>query len=191
VTAGAAPAALVALEEVIISAGEGGDPMANLIRRDNREGARANGAEHGLDPFQMIDALLRWDPLRGGEWSGLAAAPAFAPRFDVKETKDAYVIKADLPGVKEEELDVSLNGNLLTISGKRDADHREEGDAYFAIERSYGSFARSFTMPESVDGAGVTADLKNGVLAVRIPKKPEAQPRRIAIGKGAETKAKA
>ena len=163
--------------------------MANLIRRDNREVAR--GTEYGLDPFRVLDALLRWDPLRGGERGGLAAASAFAPRFDVKETKDAYVIKADMPGVKEEELDVSLNGNLLTISGKREADHHDEGDAYYAIERSYGSFARSFTMPESVDGAGVTADLKNGVLAVYIPKKPEAQPRRIAIGKGAENKAKA
>jgi HSP20 family protein len=165
--------------------------MANLIRRDNREGARATGAEYGLDPFRVMDALLRWDPLRGGEWSSVAAAPTFVPRFDVMETKDAYVLKADMPGVKEEQLDVSLNGNLLTISGKREADHHDDGDAYFAIERSYGSFARSFTMPESVDGAGVTADLKNGVLTVRIPKKPEAQPRRIAIGNGAQTKAKA
>lgn len=165
--------------------------MANLIRRDNREVARGNGESYGLDPFRVMDALLRWDPLRGGEWSGLTAAPAFTPRFDVKETKDAYVIKADLPGVREEDLDVSLNGNLLTISGKREADHQGEGDAYFAVERSYGSFARSFTMPESVDGAGVTAELKSGVLAVYIPKKPEAQPRRIAIGRGAESKAKA
>lgn len=165
--------------------------MANLIRRDNRDVARGTGVEHGLDPFRVLDALLRWDPLRGGEWAGLTAAPAFTPRFDVMETKDAYVLKADMPGVKEDALDVSLNGNLLTISGKREADHHEDGDAYFAIERSYGSFARSFTMPESVDGAGVTADLKNGVLTVRIPKKPEAQPRRIAIGNGAQTKAKA
>jgi HSP20 family protein len=113
------------------------------------------------------------------------------PRFDVKETKDAYVIKADLPGVKDEEVDVSLNGNLLSISGKRDGDHREEGDAYYMVERSYGTFARSFTMPEGIDGNGVTADLKNGVLTVRIPKKPESQPKRIAIGKGGEVKAKA
>lgn len=165
--------------------------MANLIRRDNREAARGTGAESGLDPFRMMDALLRWDPLRGGEWGGVAAAPAFVPRFDVKETKEAYVIKADLPGVKDDELDVSLNGNLLSISGKREPDRYEDGDAYHAIERSYGSFSRSFTMPESVDGAAVTADLKSGVLTVLIPKKAEAQPRRIAIGKGGDAKAKA
>ena len=165
--------------------------MANLFGRDNRDVARGAGAGDGLDPFRVMDALLRWDPRRGGEWSRLAAAPTFTPRFDVMETKDAYVLEADMPGVKEEELDVSLNGNLLTISGKRDADHHEDGDAYFVIERSYGSFARSFTMPESVDAAGVTAHLKNGVLTVRIPKKPEAQPRRIAIGNGTQAKARA
>jgi HSP20 family protein len=165
--------------------------MANLIRRDHRDVARGAGAEQGLDPFRVLDALLRWDPLRGGEWAGRTATPTFSPHFDVMETKDAYVLKADVPGVKEEELDLSVNGNLLTISGKREPDQPEDGDAYFAIERSCGSFARSFTMPESVDAAGVTADLKNGVLTVRIPKKPEAQPRRIAIGNGAQTRAKA
>ena len=166
--------------------------MANLIRRDNREVARGAGSDYRMDPFRVMDALLRWDPFRGGDWGAIASSgPEFTPRFDVKEIKDAYVIKADLPGVKEEALDVSLNGNLLTISGKRDADHHEEGDVYYAMERSHGGFARSFTMPESVDGDGVTADLKNGVLTVQIPKKPEAQPRRIAIGRGGESKAKA
>jgi len=115
----------------------------------------------------------------------------FTPRFDVKDTKDAYVIKADLPGVKEEDVEVSLNGSLLTISGKREEEHREEGDSYYAMERSSGSFARSFTMPQGIDGNDVSAELKNGVLSVRIPKKPEAQPKRIAIGKGGESKAKA
>jgi HSP20 family protein len=138
-----------------------------------------------------MDALLRWDPFRGGEWGGVTSGTEFMPRFDVKETKDAYVIKADLPGVKDEELDVSLNGNQLTIGGKREEEHREEGDAYYAMERGHGSFARSFTMPDGIEGNGVTADLKHGVLTVRIPKKPEAQPKRIAIGKGGENKAKA
>jgi HSP20 family protein len=165
--------------------------MVNLIRRDNRDVARGTGPDHRLDPFRVMDALLRWDPFRGGEWGGATPAPEFMPRFDVKEVKDAYVIKADLPGVKQEELDVSLNGNLLTISGKREADAFEEGEAHYMMERSYGNFARSFTMPESIDGNSVTADLKNGVLAVRIPKKPESQPKRIAIGKGGEAKAKA
>ena len=164
--------------------------MANLVKRENREVARSASPEHRLDPFRMMDALLRWDPFRG-DWGGFNQSLDFIPRFDVKEIKHAYVIKADLPGVKDEDLDVSLSGNLLTISGKREEEHREEGESYYAMERSAGTFARSFTMPDGVDGASVTAELKNGVLTVQIPKKPEAQPRRIAIGKGGEIKAKA
>jgi HSP20 family protein len=164
--------------------------MANLVKRENREVARSTSPEYRLDPFRMMDALLRWDPFRG-DWGGFNQNLDFIPRFDVKEIKDAYVIKADLPGVKDEDVDVSLSGNLLTISGKREEEHREEGESYYAMERSSGNFARSFTMPDGVDAASVTAELKNGVLMVQIPKKPEAQPRRIAIGKGGETKAKA
>jgi len=164
--------------------------MANLIKRENRDVTRSASPEHRLDPFRMMDALLRWDPFRG-DWGGVGQNLEFVPRFDVKETQDAYVINADLPGVKDEALNVSLNGNLLTISGTREEEHREEGESYYAMERSHGSFARSFTMPDSVDGESVTADLKQGVLTVRIPKRPEAQPKRIAIGKGGETKAKA
>ena len=164
--------------------------MANLIKRENRDVTRSATPEHRLDPFRMMDALLRWDPFRG-DWGGFGQNPQFVPRFDVKETKDAYVINADLPGVKEQDLDVSLSGNLLTISGKREEEHREEGESYYAWERSHGSFARSFTMPDGVDAENVSADLKQGVLTLHIPKKPEAQPKRIAIGKGGETKAKA
>jgi HSP20 family protein len=164
--------------------------MANLIKRENRDVARSTRPEHQLDPFRMMDALLRWDPF-GGDWAGLGQNLEFVPRFDVKEIKDAYVINADLPGVKDEELNVSLSGNLLTISGKREEEHREEGESYYAMERSHGSFARSFTMPDGVDSDGVSADLREGVLTVRIPKKPDAQPKRIAIGTGSEAKAKA
>ena len=164
--------------------------MASLIKRENRDVTRSASPEHRLDPFRMMDALLRWDPFRG-DWGGGGPSLDFVPHFDVKETKDAYVINADLPGVKDEELDVSLSGNLLTISGKREEEHREEGESYYAMERSHGSFARSFTMPDGVDAENVAADLKQGVLTLRIPKKPEAQPKRIAIGKGGETKAKA
>jgi HSP20 family protein len=164
--------------------------MANLVKRENRDVARTAPPEHRLDPFRMMDALLRWDPFRG-DWGGFSQNLEFVPRFDVRETKDAYVINADLPGVKDEELDVSLSGNLLTISGKREEQHQEEGESYYAMERSHGSFARSFTMPDGVDAESVSADLKQGVLTVRVPKKPEAQPKRIAIGNGGETKAKA
>ena len=110
----------------------------------------------------------------------------------MKETKDAYVFKADLPGVKEEDVELSLSGNMLTISGKKEEEHKEESEQYYAMERTYGSFSRSFSLPDSVDSEHVTAELKGGVLAVNVPKRPEAQPKKIAIGKsGGEAKAKA
>ena len=115
--------------------------MANLLKRENRDVTRRPSPEHRLDPFRMMDALLRWDPFRG-DWGGFSQTLDFAPRFDVKEAKDAYVINADLPGVKDEELDVSLSGNLLTISGTREEEHREESESYYAMERSHGNFAR-------------------------------------------------
>jgi len=170
--------------------------MANLVKRENREVARQANQEHGWDPFRAMSALLRWDPFHDelgplASWSG-----AFTPRFDVKETKDVYVFKADLPGVKDEDVDISLSGNLLTISGRKEEEHREEGEQYHATERTYGSFSRSFSLPDSVDSQHVTAEMKNGVLRVNVPKRPEAQPKKIAIGKGeaggdGEAKAKA
>ena len=166
--------------------------MANLVKRENRDVARATG-DYRWDPFRAMDALLRWDPFRDdlSRLTSWAGGFSFAPRFDVKETNDAYVLKADLPGVKEEDLDVSLSGNMLTISGNKEEEHKEEGEQYYAMERSYGSFARSFSLPESVDGEHVTAELKDGVLTLHVPKRAESQPKKIAIGKGDEAKATA
>jgi HSP20 family protein len=168
--------------------------MANLIRRENKNVAPSR-SEYGVgqvptwDPFRMMDALLRWDPFRdlGSGWSGQGAA--FLPRFDVKETKDGYLFRADLPGVKESDLDISVSGNMLTISGKREEEHREEGEQYYASERSYGEFSRGFSLPEGADLDSVKADLKDGVLTVHLAKKPEVQPKRITIGTGGSAKA--
>jgi HSP20 family protein len=160
--------------------------MANLVRKENREVARGASQDYRFDPFRVMDALLRWDPFRD-EWGGLTHGGEFTPRFDVKETKDAYVIKADLPGVKEGDLEVSLNGNMLSIRGRREEERKEEGENYYALERSSGSFTRSFTLPASADGENVSADLREGVLEVKIPKTAEAQPKKVAIGKGGQT----
>jgi HSP20 family protein len=165
--------------------------MAILTRRENREVARPSTPDYRWDPFRMMDSLLRWDPFRNDMLPPTFGASDFVARFDVKETKGSYVIKADLPGVDEKDLTVSLTGNQLTISGKRDEEQRNEGDQYFAIERSHGSFVRTFSMPDSVDGEHVTADMKDGVLTVQIPKRPEAQPKKISVGKGAPDAAKA
>jgi len=156
--------------------------MANLIRRDNREVGRQEGSEQRWDPFRMMDTLLRWDPFR---WdNGLVARGGeFVPRFDIKETKNTYVLKADLPGVREEDVQVSLNGNLLAVSGKREEEHRDEGEQYYAVERTYGTFSRSFALPDGIDGDTISADLKGGVLSIQIPKRPEAQPKKISLSK--------
>ena len=86
---------------------------------------------------------------------------------------------------------VSLNGNLLTVSGKREEEHREEGEQYYALERSSGSFTRSFSLPDGIDGDNISADLKGGVLTIQIPKRPEAQPKKITLSKSDAGGAKA
>ena len=155
--------------------------MATLIRRDNPELGRRRAVE--LDPFRLIDALFGTDGFSGGfatdPWGGHRA---FAPTFDVHETKDAYVFKADVPGVAEKDLDVQMTGNILAIAGERKHEGVQQGERYFAVERAHGRFSRSFALPEGADGERVTADMKDGVLTVRVPKKPEVQPRRISVG---------
>lgn len=163
--------------------------MAGLIRREPRAVDRPAGWN---DPFEMMRDLLRWDSF--GEAGAIVPAVggvAFIPTFEVKETRDSYVFRADLPGMKEEEVDISLTGNRLTISGERKSEQKEEDERYYAYERSYGSFSRSFTLPQGADHEHAQAELKNGVLTVVLPKKPEVQPKRIQLGKKDEKQLKA
>ena len=101
------------------------------------------------------------------------------------ETKDAYIFKADVPGIPEKDIEIQMTGNVLTIAGQRKLENVQEGERFFALERGYGSFSRSFALPDGVDVEHVSAEVKDGVLTVRIPKKPEVQPRRISIGSSA------
>ena len=107
---------------------------------------------------------------------------AFAPDIEIKECKDSYCLKADLPGVQASDLEVNVIGNRLTVSGTREEEQRREDDRYFAYERSYGSFSRSFVLPEGADVDNLKADLKDGVLQIVVPKKAEVQARRVEIG---------
>lgn len=152
--------------------------MANLIRRTNEGGGLQ--AARLLDPFEMMRDLMRWDPFSE---AAPPSARAFSPAFEVKESGDAYLFKADLPGIREEDLDISLTGNRLTVSGKREEEKREEDERYYAYERSYGSFSRSFTLPEGVDPEHAEADLTSGVLTVSVPKRPEVKPKKIEVKK--------
>jgi len=130
------------------------------------------------DPFSMARELLSWDPFFGGR-----PATAFAPAFEVKETTDAFVLKADLPGVAEADLDVGVHNNVLTVSGTRAAEERKEGESYALYERQFGSFTRSFSLPDLADGEKIEAKLDSGVLTLTIGKKAEAKPRKIAVTK--------
>lgn len=149
----------------------------SLIRRETRSNLPATLA--GFEPFGLMRNLVRWDPFRDIEFSELQGV--FAPAFDIKETGTGYVFVADLPGIKREDLDINLTGNRLTITGKREAEERKEGENSFISERSFGSFCRTFTVPEGVDANGVSAELKNGVLVLTVPKVPEVQPKKISI----------
>jgi HSP20 family protein len=155
--------------------------MSSIIVR-NREGAPAQPSRQDWDPMRWARDLLRWDPFREMMPSFPTAELAFAPAFEVKETKDGFVFKADVPGVKEQDLDITHTGNRLTITGKREAEHEEKSDTYYASERSYGSFTRAFTLPDGVDGDHVRAELNAGVLTIVVPKLPEAQPKKISVG---------
>ena len=156
--------------------------MTNLIRRNHdSRGIATNGTNPTWDTLRMMDALLGWPPLREGNWSSHTSN--FSPTFDVEELKDAYVVKADLPGLAESDVDVTVTGNALTVSGKREAEQEREGHRYYAIERGYGAFSRTFSLPDGARLDDLSANLKNGVLTVHIPKRPEVQPRKISLGK--------
>ena len=131
------------------------------------------------DPFRIMLEMIG-EPQREAQLYGRPGG--FAPTFEVLEQKDGFVFRGDLPGVKQDALDITLTENRLTITGKREAEERKEGEKFFAIERTYGSFTRTFSLPEGVDGEGVRAELKDGVLTLFVPKKPEVRPRKIAVG---------
>jgi len=167
-----------------IRRGQGDDTLAS--RAGRLEGLRS------LDPFRAMQDLFGLDLLRDLEQMVPAGrGKLFSPSFDVKETPSAYVFCADLPGVKEDDLDISLTGNRITVSGHREEEERQEGESYFALERASGSFSRTFTLPEGVLADAAKADFKNGVLTVTIPKRPEAQAKKIAIGAADKKQVKA
>ena len=155
--------------------------MTNIsIRKNDPERGSGLARSSEFDPYRVARELFRWDPFREMVPWG-ANETGFVPAFEVKETKDAYIFKADLPGVNEEDLEIFQTGNRLTITGRREAEKEEGDERYYAYERSYGSFTRSFTLPDGVDSEHITGELKNGVLQAIVPKKPEAQPRKISL----------
>jgi HSP20 family protein len=148
-------------------------------------------------------AIVRWEPLR--ELSSLQTemnrlfnaafdAPTsggnggqsrrWMPAMDLLETQDHFVLRADLPGVNEGDVNIELEDSVLTISGERKSEHEEREEGYYRVERAFGRFSRSLTLPKGIDPEAVTAAFDAGVLEVRIPKPEERKPRKISIAVG-------
>ena len=116
---------------------------------------------------------------------------AWNPSVDIYENKDQIVLEAELPGMKREDFELSVENNVITLRGERQFEKKEDTDNYHRVERSYGSFTRSFTLPQTVSAEGAISEYKNGVLRVTLPKREETKARRIEIsGEGAGSSAK-
>jgi len=155
--------------------------MANIVTRRDQPAAPLAPPFGEWDPFERMRELMQWDPFREmpGRW--FAAEAQYAPTFDMKEERDVFIIKADLPGFKQEDVDISVTGNRLNITGKRTEEVSNETGSYHYHERVHGSFSRSFTLPNSANADQIEASLNEGVLTLRMPKAVEAQPKRIPV----------
>ncbi len=145
-------------------------------------------------------ALIRWEPAREmstlqGEMNRLfntffegngdaSTVRRWAPAMDLIEAEDHLVLRADLPGMSEEDVQIEVRDNVLTVSGERKTEHEEKRNGYHRVERAFGTFARTLTLPEGVNADSIEASFDKGVLEVRIPKPEQRQPRRIEIGHG-------
>lgn len=139
------------------------------------------------DPFSEIDSLQRSinrlfdDAVSGRDRKGKPAEALWAPTVNTLEDKDAFLLSCDLPGVEQKDVKLSLDNDTLTISGTRKLEHEEKKENYQRIESTFGSFSRSFTLPAVVDTAKVEANMENGVLKIRLPKREESKPKQIEI----------
>lgn len=144
-----------------------------------------------------MSAITRWDPFHNlstlqeqvnrlfegslPRRSDQSALTTWAPAVDIYETENELVLKAELPDVNEKDLDIRIESNILTIKGERKFEEKVKEDNYLRVERTYGSFSRSFSLPSTVDNGSIKADYKNGVLTVELPKRAESKPRQVKI----------
>jgi len=144
-----------------------------------------------------MNTLTRWDQPRGltlqdqvnrlfennftGDRSGRADLATWAPAVDIYETENELVVKADLPDVDEKDIDVRVENNLLTIRGERKFEKSVSEENYLRVERTYGAFSRSFSLPNTVNAESIRAEYKNGVLTVNLPKREESKPRQVKV----------
>src|SRR5918992_1334888 len=146
------------------------------------------------EPFRELNTLQNemnrlfntvFDTPSGGTGNG-GTMRRWLPAMDLVETDDHFVLRADLPGMSEDDVKIELEDNTLTVSGERKAEHESNGEGFYRVERASGSFSRSLTLPQGVDAGAVAASFDRGVLEVRIPKPEQRKPRRIEIGAGGQ-----
>ena len=140
------------------------DPFRDLLSIQNEM--------NKLFDSSVSKSLDRKDVFDGGFW---------APAVDIHDEKDSYLIKADLPGVKQNEIDISVDDDTLTLKGDRKVEKEEKDKNYYRSERVYGAFQRSFALPSSVDATKIAANYKDGVLEIRIPKTEEVKKKQIKV----------
>jgi HSP20 family protein len=159
------------------------DPF-QMMRRDPFQLMR----EMMIDPLRLFQQMAPWGDVFGREGRE-GRELLWSPSFEVRETDDGYVFKGDMPGVKQEDLEISLVGNNLQITGKREREQESDEGTYHTYERSYGQFSRSFALPEAADLDQVRCDLKDGVLTLVVPKKAGTAPqrRKVQIGSGSKS----
>src|SRR6266852_690709 len=144
------------------------------------------------DPFRDLRALqdevnrLFTGNMARFDDEGIARG-SWSPSVDIYENKDQIVLEAELPGMSREDFDLSVENNVITLRGERHFEKKEDTDNYHRVERAYGSFLRSFTLPNTVTAEGANADYRNGVLRVTLPKREETKARRIEVSGESKT----
>jgi HSP20 family protein len=156
-----------------------GDQMATMTRWDPFQDLRS-----AQDEMAQMSPMLAHALGLQGQPQGSGTATAWAPALDISERKDAYLVTVELPGVEADDLDITLEDGLLTIQGERQFAHDSSEQQFHRVERRYGAFRRSITLPAQVQAEQIEASFDNGVLQIVVPKMEEATPKRIQIRPG-------
>jgi HSP20 family protein len=145
-----------------------------------------------FDPFREVATLQdRMNRMFNDQFGALTRVESltgsFVPPVDVYEDENSIQVRLEVPGVEEKDIDIQLENNLLTVRGQRNFEEEEKEENFHRIERRYGSFTRSFTLPTTVNSEGVQADYDKGVLKIQLPKRAEAKPKQIKVNLGNKT----
>lgn len=129
------------------------------------------------DPFRLMEGFFNGEAGRGEELSNRAWRPA----VDIRETGDSYLVSAELPGLSKDDVQITIENNVLKLTGERRFEKEVKEEEFHRVERAYGSFSRAFALPTRVDPERVEAGFKDGILTITVPKAAEARPRKIEI----------